>query len=57
MFRVFFINFGWFSRSESNNLDGALEIAKSAGFQSSIYDPADELVASWCPLSGTWRRK
>lgn len=53
MFRVFFINFGWFSSEESETLEGALKVAKNAGFQSSVYGPGEKLVASWCPLSGT----
>jgi len=55
MFRVFFVNFGWFSQSEAPGLDGALEIAKAACFQSTIFDPSGELVAFWCPLMGTRR--
>lgn len=55
MFRVFFINFGWYSWSEGRDLEEAKSIAKQAGFQSRVEDPNGRPVGSWCPLTG-WRQ-
>jgi hypothetical protein len=52
MWKVFFINFGWFSARESNNVEQAVRVARDAGFQSQIYSPQGEIVATYCPLAG-----
>jgi hypothetical protein len=52
MYRIYFINFGYFSQNESETLEGAKKIAKKAGFQSSILAPDGEIDASFCPISG-----
>jgi len=52
MFKVFFINFGYYSDNESIDLESAKKVARQAGFQSVIRDPHGKTVASYCPLSG-----
>jgi len=52
MFKVYFYNFGFYSAHIGKDLDEAKEIAKKAGFQSSIYNGNYERVMSYCPLNG-----
>ena len=52
MYRVYFMNFKYFSANTSDTLEGAKKIAKDAGFQSVVYDDNDEIVVSFCPISG-----
>lgn len=56
MYRVYFVNFRYFSQHEAQSLDGAKSIARRAGFESVIYSPEDEPVMSFCPMIGfrTW---
>ncbi len=51
VFRVYFINFGYYSANETSNLDDAKKIAKTACFQSVIECDGTQ-VASYCPLRG-----
>lgn len=53
MFRVFFVNFGYYSQNEGRTLEEAREICRRAGFQARV-DRDGETVATWCPLAG-WR--
>jgi 7-cyano-7-deazaguanine synthase in queuosine biosynthesis len=53
MFKVWFISFEYFSQHESDTLDGALSIARKAGFECTIVDTKnDTTVGSWSPLYG-----
>jgi hypothetical protein len=52
MWKVFFINFGWFSARESKTIEKAKRVARDAGFQSAIYSPEGEIVATFCPMAG-----
>lgn len=52
MYKVYFYNFGYYSQNTGNTLEEAKEIARKAGFQSTIYDPNDELVMSYCVING-----
>ena len=50
-YRVYFINFGYYSANESTSLEGARKIAKNAGFQS-VIECRGTQVATYCPLAG-----
>lgn len=52
MYRVYFLNFKYFSANTSDSLEGAKKIARNAGFQSVVYDVNDEAIISFCPVSG-----
>lgn len=52
MFRVFLINFGWFLNTAQPTLDAAIAYAKRSGFEATIYNPHDAMVASWSPIGG-----
>lgn len=54
MFRIWFINFGWYSQNEGHNLEEAKKIARKAGFQCRIDDPNGEPIGTWCQIAG-WR--
>ena len=53
MFKVFFINFGYYSANESDTLEGAKKIARKAGFQSRI-EHNGTIVATFCPMNGIY---
>lgn len=52
MYKVYFVNFGYYSANESATLEGARDIARKAGFQSRVDGPDGRPVASWCPIGG-----
>lgn len=54
MYKILFINFGYFSQNEGSTFDEAVAIARRSGFQSRIDGPLGP-VASWCPLNGLRR--
>lgn len=56
-YRIYFTNFQYFSYNEAPTLDEAIKAARSAGFQSSIYSPDNEIVASYCPIGGVVRHR
>ena len=56
MYRVFFVNFGYFSQNESASFEEACLIAKRAGFEAAIYNPAGEVCATWSVFGGVRRR-
>ena len=58
MWKVHFVNFGYDSANQPQNLEDAVKVAKKAGFQSQIYDDKGEIVATWCPMTGLrfWAR-
>jgi hypothetical protein len=50
-YRVYFVNFNYYSTKVGDTLEEAKEIAKSAGFQSVIsYNNTN--VLCWCPIGG-----
>ena len=51
MFKVFFVNLGWYSQREGRDLEEAKRIARDAGFQARI-DTAGGEVGTWCPMVG-----
>lgn len=56
-FRVYFINFGYYSQNEGSTLEEARKIAKAACFQSRIdcysdEHPTGKSVGSFCPIGG-----
>lgn len=56
-FRVYFVNFGYYSANEGTTLEEARKIAKKACFQSRIdcysdEHPAGRTVGSFCPIGG-----
>lgn len=50
-FRIYFINFEYYSADEFDTLEAAKAHAKSKSFQSAIIQ-GDTMVATWCPISG-----
>lgn len=52
MFRIYFINFGYYSANEAADLVGAKKIAQTAGFQSRVEDANGDVVATYCPAFG-----
>ncbi len=50
-FRIYFINFNYYSSEEPETLEEAKQVAKRAGFQSRI-EKGEKLVASFCPIGG-----
>ena len=53
MYRVFFVNFGYFASREASDLDGAKRICREAGFQSRVEDSRTGTpVATYCPVAG-----
>jgi len=51
MYKVYFINFQYYSANESSSFEEAKNIAKKAGFQSTI-EYNGTIVASYCPMLG-----
>lgn len=51
MYRIFFVNNGYFSGREFNNADDAKAYQKKTGFQSALYF-CDEVIGFYCPLNG-----
>lgn len=52
MFKVRFVNFGYYSAQTGQTLDEAKKIARRAGFQSAIETEEGSVVASYCPVAG-----
>lgn len=53
-YRIYLINFGWYSQHEFNNFEDALNKAKDMSYESRIeYGNSDMFCASWSPVSGT----
>lgn len=52
MYKIYFVNFGYFSSNEGKTLFDARQIAKNAGFEARIDDPDGNPVATWSPLYG-----
>lgn len=52
MFKVYFINFLYYSQDTGATLDEALAIGKKAGFEFRV-EHQGEMVAFWSPISGT----
>lgn len=57
MFKVWFVNFGYYSANEASTLEEAKMLCKRAGFQSTVEDSEGNTVASYCPISGWETRK
>lgn len=54
-FSFWLTNFGWFAQGRSAaTFDEARQVAKDIGFEVSVYDADEELVAFWSPIGG-WR--
>lgn len=51
MYRIFFVNCGWYSRNEGRDLEEAKAVCRRAGFQALI-ELDGETVATYCPLAG-----
>lgn len=51
MYRIFFVNNGYFSHREFNNADDAKAYQKKTGFQSALYF-CDEVIGFYCPMNG-----
>jgi hypothetical protein len=55
MFRIYFVNFGYYSQNEGTDIEDAKRLCKKAGFQSTVVEKeTGKTIASWCPISG-WR--
>jgi len=52
MWRVFFVNFGYFSANEGTTVEDAVRVARKAGFDAAIYSPEDQIVATYCVIGG-----
>jgi hypothetical protein len=52
MFKVYFINFWYYSDQTGATLDEALAIGKKAGFEFAVHHN-DQVVAAWSPIGGT----
>lgn len=52
MFYIFLTNFGYRLDPEFNNMNSAIDYAKTRGFEFSIFNSNDELVAFWTMFSG-----
>lgn len=52
MFRVFYANLGWFDDATMPTFDAAVELAKSKGFDTIIYNQFGTMVASWSIIGG-----
>ena len=51
MFKIFFLNFGYYSANMAHTLEEAKKIARRAGFQARI-DQEEKPVMSFCPWAG-----
>ncbi len=56
MYKVFFVNFGYYSANVAGTLDEAKAVCRKAGFQSVVEDHTQNgaMVASYCPIAG-WK--
>jgi hypothetical protein len=52
MFRVYFINLGYFADRNFSTVTEALQYGRSVHFEFSVYGP-EGIIASWSPISGT----
>ena len=52
MFRVYFINHGYFAERKFSTVTEALQYGRSVHFEFSVSGP-EGIVASWSPISGT----
>jgi hypothetical protein len=59
MWRVFFVNFGYFSANEGKSVEEAVKIARRAGFDAQIYSPSEQIVATYDVIGGLrwWDRR
>lgn len=55
MYKVYFINFGYFSDRRFDTLEAAKEWGKSKGFEFTVYDENDVVQGTWGVFSG-WRK-
>lgn len=57
MYRIYFVNHGFYSEQEFKELDEAKEYAKSTGFETVVYWDRDrdgelDMVGSWSTFGG-----
>jgi hypothetical protein len=55
LFRVYYINHGYYSAEEFTTIDAALAYGKSRGFEFTVSSNKDGPVAGWSVFGGTWR--
>jgi len=51
-YRVFFLNHGYYAQEQFATFTEALSYAKSKGFEASIHDGVDRMLAFWGPIGG-----
>jgi hypothetical protein len=56
-YRVFWINFGWFSQDQFNTFEEAVAYGKSKAMEFNVYDPLNSIVASWTTFGGLKDRR
>jgi hypothetical protein len=56
-FKIFFINFGYYSQEDFSDLESAISYGKSKGFEFSVWeffnDATGLMCASWSVFGGT----
>ena len=52
MYRVYFINFGYYADKSFDTAEDALYYGKGGGFEFVVYGPAG-MSYSWSPIGGT----
>lgn len=52
MFKIYFINFGYYSDRIASSFEEAKQLAKKFCFQCRIEDTEGNMTASYCPLNG-----
>lgn len=50
-YQIYFFCFGYSSSETPSTFKGAVDVAKKAGFEASIYEYG-KLLATWCPIVG-----
>ena len=53
MYRIFWLNFDYFSASVFDSVEEAIQFAKSRCFEALIVTPEGSSVAVWSPIGGT----